>query len=1146
MDARPSVFPVRLGLLLAALLSGVLLLLFVSMHTTIVRAALSLMGVRTDAAQILSVESPCGTVFQPAAAWREDWSAASVWTLPPCEEGGKAPIVTVRFSVPHNGSAALFLNDWLEVVAHYGEGAVASRSFTLREGVNRLAVLTQGKPIAHPFANYRGSPAYDPPPDQYFASLSAELWITAPARDLSRPRPLTGYRDSEGNARTIEMGLPGTGNPPVGQDGMRVTVAQNAFGDAAASDPPPLFRHLWIMRREDRLHLRFRACLPTTHPFMAMARLKNTAGDRIETPPECMVEPLNDGSSIVGTVLYDHGALRPTEALARLYGLTYRGRGSNFSVDKHRFDDPVRVNVFFTEGDCYLMCGSLDLPERALWFEGSGFMSLARDRLYLENVGPDRKVIGIERLRRGQNEWHGQDWIDPPHVQIIDWGSPVSPPDDGEQHAGTTDEQATALSTIAPRRAISQLSANVDSTLPWHLGSALTALLATLPVLLMLQAAWLMRKFRPVQGIINALAGLALAMMAVAVQTVVFSVYIDVSTVSGLGRLLPGATEIGGFGAERFAPAAILVAILIVPTIRRNSLIGNPDRDVAFWQTVIVGFGLLCATAIAFMLLVESLFDILDTLSAAESSTPQPVLTIAAMLVLWFFVALVVAVTCFRLSLRHIAPGTNVTATAVVAACALVIFPALPLLVGLPGLGGAIAGIGETGWLIALGNLIAPLATLILVYLLLRAFIVIAAYLSLGTMRRWIDRFATGRIGWAIALVLSLPMFLALFTGTSTLDQMAVTVIGAFGDYGIFIAMITPISLLIVLERNRAECGLRPFTPDEILDQLMALVFAGYLTVWHGSGTVAWPVLALIGYFAIRRLALTPQAQDGGLPTVDSDMHLRGAKLMAAIDEQSILTARIAAFDKKFSEGSVDREIYKTEIASLRARLDVIDENFPEGKTTLKRLLLASGPGDTPLHNAWIGAGFGLIVAILLEAIEVSGGSSAGLDIKIGWLSDILEASGEIDPRSTGSGLQAANPIFALLTSLLLVIAKWPVLGFVFGALFHRLRGDDGFSKALVFGGVTALAVLLSFLAAQSSGEVLDAGSALFGLIALAMLFLNILGAFVFDILTLHRLGLGIGALRRIYGVGGLVSHASIVAFISTIQAIFAAIKLMG
>lgn len=1171
--------PINLKAVASALLCGLLIMLFVSMHTTILRAALSLIGTRTDAAQLVELRGACGdSVFHPAAALRNAWDEPPIWSPDPCTGSDDPYLVTATFTAPHNGAGALFVNDRLEAVTYYKSDPVVQHTFTLRPGMNRVAVLTDGAPANLPFSDHYRIPNYEPPGSADPLGLAAQVWIDSPERTTSC---FVGMQSDEmGKLWHIETGMPGSpdavgslipdSGSGFGIDGYRILPAPDDVAGRLGERQLRLarerfYRHLEIERTDAGLLVDFKACLPKWHPFFASIVDTTTDENQICQTMTRQVSPSGGGDP---RIRGDH--LQATEAVARLYGLGYSGRESRFSLGEFDIVEPLRINVRAGNPRCWELYGKIALPARSLRLENSGFLGMDGDRLELRGTGADLKTFGGEPLRRYTGDawvWEGKATERPPRITILDWGdadtqrgSPqADEPGDAETTGEPEDDAETAeapgpsTATIQPAP-LDKLALSFAETLPWRIGYAIDALMATLPVVLLLYAALWIRNYPRGRAVCNALAGLALAMITISIQTVLFTGFIYTSNALDLDRFLPGAIEVASFGAEKYAPAAVLMAIMLVPAIRREALVPKTGNAGNFWWSQLVGLGILCVAALGCSYIVGTLPSIMGLVLPDDTAARGEVFatSIGFGVAFWMLFALALSFVLFRLSIMQLDPDAGISGNAFLAAIALVLFPALPLVAGLPGFLAKRYDLGEAGWnygnwFASGGDLLAVLVTLGLVYLMLRAFMVIAANLSPPDAGRRLARYAVGIPGWLIALFFSIPMLSALVSGDLSVEHMAVTVIGAFSDYGVFIAMIAPITLLMLIGAQNRRDGVSAFTPSETFDRLMALVFAGYLTTWHGGNTFMWPLLlALLGYYAIRSIALSPFDATLVASKTDYSSGERGARLLASLKEQTMLRDRVAAFHAKFAGGEIDADAHAAEIATLEARLAEVGKRFPEGHVTVKRQILSRGPGRSPLENGFIGAAGGLLVALLLKAIAVADPTGTALDIENGWLSQILSASLALDPEQASTGsLQQANPLFALITSLLLVLAKWPVLGFTFGVLFHRIRGDDGFSKALVFGCITAVAILLSFLVSHSSGRAVDAGGGLIGLIALAMLFINILGAFVFDVLTLHRLGLGVASLREIYGIGSFISHASIVAIVTTVQAVFAALRLM-
>jgi hypothetical protein len=114
-------------------------------------------------------------------------------------------------------------------------------------------------------------------------------------------------------------------------------------------------------------------------------------------------------------------------------------------------------------------------------------------------------------------------------------------------------------------------------------------------------------------------------------------------------------------------------------------------------------------------------------------------------------------------------------------------------------------------------------------------------------------------------------------------------------------------------------------------------------------------------------------------------------------------------------------------------------------------------------------------------------------------------------------------------------VAAWVISGFLFGYFFHRIRGDDGFVKALVF----ALGICIPYFLSQA----LSSGGAGLPLSELARLvpllaFVLFLGVFVFDWLALRGQGLTYRNFPDVYGLRTSIGYLSALGTLAAVQPI--------
>jgi hypothetical protein len=319
-----------------------------------------------------------------------------------------------------------------------------------------------------------------------------------------------------------------------------------------------------------------------------------------------------------------------------------------------------------------------------------------------------------------------------------------------------------------------------------------------------------------------------------------------------------------------------------------------------------------------------------------------------------------------------------------------------------------------------------------------------------------------------------------------------------------------------------------PFALPEGIVLICGAAFAGYLSIW-GDNPVSVLLLAMLGWFLFRKAMIT--APEPSLQRPDGPV---AERLIRFREEAQLLDGRRKSAERDYME----RKINDTDLGAEMKRLDELGaaSGATLGMTPeqAKFWTLNFGPGASPLRNAMIGAAGGVVAAILMQILVVLTRAPEKAELPV-WLSLAGTMVGDFR-HSIVSGEGSVSLVLSLVSAVLNAFAFWVILGFIFGMVFHRLRGTDGFTKALTFSAGMAVPFLVSQVLA-GPGE----GIGLYRLLGLVpvIVVLLVLGVVVFDGFSLRRQDVSPRALPDIYGVNTSIGYASLVGAIASIQPIF-------
>ena len=1131
---------------------ALLILLFVILHTSILRKVQSLFGLRHDTPQIVLVTESCdapGARHVPPPAFRANAVPYAVLRSV-CPDSDR---VEVWFTVPRGGRAGLFQNERLLAVGDSAVGHLVRVSTRLRPGTNRLAVLAEGRAARLPYATTGDRPLYVLPSQQPQGDVVAlpprrtwptdQIWMVRPG-PVGERRLLGRVQIGNGTSRDIfaagDCGLHGdvlraarcrsTEREGWAEPGYAIAPIQ---GDGTDSIGMDLGRTLAIARlnaegdgRGERLAITFSACLAPDLPLAAVAEM-------------------------------DPATVTAQEAAARIFGLSW-GATAPFDIVGHHGTAPLTVAATLELG-CRRVSGAFEIPMGSIDLSGANFLRMDGDRLTIGGIGPDLAIDGpipdpwtdpAVRTWRGRYDGEGG-------LRILDWGrplpgaqpptpAPVPPaPVEGAPDTPTVPDTAPVAeddSAADRTRTLATLVLAAGQRLPAPLRALTEALAAGLPVLLLTLVA-ARRISGPARVAVPPLAALSFFVVSMAAQPLMLSMG------QALLSLFPGLRGTDGaalpVSTNEYMPLGVLAATLMIPLARHRVFQGpHPAPDMVLTVRNI-GYALgFIAMAILMMTFLARPEAVTGNFTGGRTMAWILVLSLIA----WMSLSMIYAAHLLLAFLAGSVARPEAQRIALLGAVAIVAFPAVPALTGALDLIAELSArtahpvfsrqenpdaMRMVPALRMVAAILPGLAYVAVLTLLLHSYaeVVRSSHAQLFSQRIPRGRLILAAAG--LAALMALPDYFPLASGAADFSAAAYRVLGQFHDLANVVALTGPVVIWHLSLRHDHRA---PFDPRPQAEAVLAASVAGYVTVVAGAIALA-PALLVAGsaYFGLRLLALRPEDEApprrAGAATQTTGAPPDGIRLVRALQSAQLLDQRLAHDAAAYSEGKTDwptLQDRRAEVAQTRAALDA---ELGASAARSKFLLLNNGPGRTPMDNAVIGLLLGLAYAIVFDVTRTIDFATLGPDGER-WWSFLLRGT-NLPRADVLSDVALLSQLQTLLRSLLF----WPLLGFAFGALFHRLRGDDGFSKGAVMTGVLIVPLALAGVwtgGAQGLGA--QAAQDILGRVLVTGLFLVGIGVLAFDMVTIHRSGARPGAIRIIYGVPTLVSYATILALATLLQ----------
>lgn len=1132
MSFRTGLRWLRIGL--EALAAAIIVLTLLQLHTGIIQYALTMTGLRTDVPLIVGLNDRCNRKFAPLV-----WDAGTDLLRDiSCDDK-----VSVISTAPQGKEVTLFLNDQLVDTRRVVAPLVRFDDVPLRLGWNSLAVVEADADIDFPHPMLRQVWQFPGPQKRNFRETTwtkipgtqAPNYISlqwAPKQDQLR-RELKAYEKpvatawfklsgAERQSDVLAQGLPGAA---IGADASQFNLLEQTLGEDGFSiaylrgDKPPfdtrsqtIERELSIRDAEDeQIKLALSACLPADHPFVDWSR--RTVMDT----PELITRSTG-------------------------YFLTSRVKAGD-----DRWRDKRRIEVVDQpDKGCVQLTASYEgRGEIGRYFSGT-FLRLSGDKIVMD-AALARRLLPSRLADSNDGEqmtWNGGPRSEfPPRFQRNQMIRETLFSSSGAPDANETEERSYS------RAGLLDHWRELSNALPDLIRAMLWGLALMIPVALIYWALGAHRIHSPMPHRIDRARHGVLALLAFMAAMTLQPLLIEASrSVSDSARLWMVTFDEarGRFSGDSSAPLAFVVVLMIVPLLRAQELPGRRDGGLSRFLHF-VGRLFLAAISIALLPLAFAVAVLARYIVSGEVSIPSDInilgvsslpVVLGLLVMAWCVLGLLTFWIPVYWLARSLMPRGMLLGAAFTAAILMfflpMITPATEAARELVAFGTSTYGDYGPGpaVLLTLAALSSLAGVVIIVTLTLRGFREIAAaMLNLppdGKFQKW----CRNSILFVAAVLIVGPATGAL-ASPDVASYRAYQFLSTFQAYGgllAFLALFAALRNIDEVQRN-IDFATRFKTGESVL-LLLTAAFAGYLSLWV-SEPIGAPILAGIGglvfyYGIIGQPVTTVEPPEPGLAE-------RVLKYRAG---RRLREARLKAFEKKFSNGGIDAAA----LATQRAAIDVEDSQakqalgMPVETATFR--ILGFGPGSSPMSNALLGAVTGLVVAGLLQVILPIDFRMNSDQKAPSWMTLLQMFIVDPNYRPIGSG-SSNSRVLSVISELINDTAIWVLIGFLFGYLFHRIRGNDGFAKAMVF----AAGVSVTFLVGQAL--VARGGGVPVGNLARLMpifVFLIFLGTLVFDGRSLRREGMPLAQLPDLYGLKTTIGYASFAGILAGVQPLLQAL----
>ncbi|MET1416350.1 hypothetical protein ABVF61_29030 [Roseibium sp. HPY-6] len=1139
--------------LLMPVMASVLLLVLFEVHTAIFRRAQTLIGLRAEAPIIVATEDRCrGRVARSVGSDVGPLFVTSAYLQPEratqCFER-----MTFIVAVTPGKTVHLFVNNQRVAVRKSHTRLVRFHNVPMQPLHNVVHVSTNESRLWLPFGSPSSHATFDLRQDQRRAGNP--LFGAAPRRVELSTMAVPGPANEQGTHPLGSWTLP---------DGRELGLA--AIPPFAAFDPNEISAaaDTYVYNRDDLAGLVLYDIPRETDSLQIAAH-----GTR---QPAFFRRLVATHDPDTGTISVEASACLPAEHYLSAPSMRARGRFLSgeiwvarlFQTQVGRHDQVGYLSSHKTavveEGGagqdervsgCSVLSTRYSVDDALFSLRGRGsasFPHLPGDRLELNGFGANMDIYGKTEaaIASQSRSWAGA--LGGGFTSLHVFG----PFRTGEtENTLRNDASAASISVFADASTLFQLMPGSVLWLMW-------ALAAVLPVALMRYVVSQPETASIDQALsLRAKAGLNALMIfgiAYAVQPVMTETARWLLDFSGLNVVLTDLAFYRALGQNLAAPVALMVVVLMRPALM--GVDGNP-LGPAVVRKIAAGLLTLVLIAVGVYLLSDQsglrdlgvshqVFNWLMQFPQFDeilSSPPAYMLKLIAAVLDWSLCVLALSWVTVWLVQRSI---TRRSSKGVFWTALLIFFLILlPPMFDLLNQGVALVEIWSSNthnllfawfsWLVAAGDLSSPYIMLfVLAVLILDGFASIAEVLLPGKCESWFKH----SFRWP-ALILLAVFIVAPLATRGSLDQYQLNsainqLMGTFQKYGPVIALLAGYSVLWSVNRTRAPTD-NPFTPPEVAFLVCAAAFSGYVAVWQLNPISIVPLMVL-GWFAFNLLLLSPTQFDKRIEARPTGI---AKKLLDYRKEMRLCTQLSETARKELTSGKISDFDYRVRNNRVAWRKREAGEALGMPPEEAKAWVLDFGPRDTPLANAYLGALYGLVVAFVMQLALPLAPSISTIDNPQGVLAFLKWVL--TDP---GYNILATNsetsPFLSFASRFLNAFTLWAVAGFLFGYTFHRIRGSDGFVKALAFCFVITGAHLL-YWATTGSGTI--NGLEVLARVLPIVLFLLALGTLVFDGGSLQKQGVGLSGLVDIYGLKSTLGYASVASVVAIAQPFLSVIE---
>jgi hypothetical protein len=1110
------------------LAAATVLLILTQMHTAIVQNALTMVGARTDVPLIVGINDNCKIQFM-APAWRGSQTGA--FSVKVCREE-----IWVTATSPPGQPPVLLVNDALirPMIQPPGEPFAIFQTRRLRQGVNALMLLDSNQSFDFPAIALSRLGDIDPgkPEPAHWSTFWVDVPVLEPSRQArvivsTQPQPEQRregpFSFANGSKWLLVQGRPGDpvadqpGGPGIGPDGFAIVILTPNSPQSEAGDP--VWRRELMLKRSrkdqvDELQASLIACLAPDHQLVAWSRA---------------------------------GLIEAPELIMRLTGIKL-GESSRIADALGRERHPVVVEAQQDEPACVRLEAQYGVSNGyAVQAGGNSFLMLKRDQLVFEGPSSDLQLLGRPPDERvaGRMVWHGKADFDQqqPMLQLTSSSrtepapvraTPEEPQVTNERHQNMLDRWQNLFDALP----------NVFQQIMW--GIAVAA-----PVALICWALGRHRADSPQpKRIDQARAGL-FALLAFMSALALHPALLRLSqSVVNLADLWPfvaddARTRILSVSFAPIAFVVILVILRVLPKYRPSTKRYRPA-----WPRALAALASLALVLIAIGVSLLNRYiaveprDILPTLESllglqglGDDEFVAPMLIVMLVLAWCTLGLLAFWIPVFWLS-RSVLRWGPLARTAFFAAILTFFVPLIapaaelarivfaggsPLAAGSRGYNGFGPGFVLLSAVVAATSIV---GVVVMVSLTLCGFREIAASMLEPPFRKRV-RAWSGTFASIVVAILIIGPTTDAFVNAESANVRLLQLMTTFQAYGALIAILAPLTAMrFIDERRRDSCFKTRFRFDDSIVWLVTAAFAGYLAYWVHE-PIGVLILMATGWATFTYVVIDPHPASADEPQPDL-----AKRLLVYRSELGLIAARRKTVEQEFTDAKIEENDLVEKRAALALQAERAAAALPLTADEAKRRLLGFGPGASPLANGFIGAMAGLIVAALFQIVlpinltPATGGATAQTS---SWLSVLQTLI--VDPNYQPVATSDVSPVLALVSELLNAVTIWVLIGFLFGYSFHRIRGSDGFTKAIVFGGGIAVTFFASqAIIAHGAGVPVERLASFLPI----FVFLIFLGSLVFDGKSVEKQGVGVAQLPDIYGLKTSIGYASFAGLIAT------------